>query len=358
MKARIESMLTSFRKFASTHNYSEKPIFSIYLDLDPTKENNRKENPAWRIELSNQMREVKEGLDEEILKRYQSQESWKEFDQNLESYIQGYTTNQTGKSALILSDMDDFASLDIQLPVETTVHYGMPRVEHLVYTMDKYKKYLVLILSEAEIRAVEVFMGRVTGEQIIETNQEVRNRFGKKARTLAADRRDLETEENYAREIADELNSYFMDDPDFERLILAGNQKIAHNVKNKLHPSVKDVLVSIERMDVKTNEAEIADRISNIARGFEEEHDLMVIDDLVALNNRNGSAAVELTDVSKALENDQVKTLIVSYPLEDERKAELIYKAAMKGVSINFVFGEAKDKLDGMGGVGAFLYYS
>ncbi len=358
MKARLNNLINKFSEFASTHDYLEKPILSLYLDIDPTKAKNRKDNPAWKIELKNELKQIYNSLDQEQLKRYDVQKDLNDFGNRLQTFLDEYLISYTGRSVLILSDLEDIVALDIQIPVETKAHYGMPRIEHLLYVMDKYKKYMVLFLTEAEIRVLEVYLGRVTNEVLIETNQEVKLRFGRKARTLASERRDLASEAAYAKEIADELNTYFMEDPDFERLVLSGNQKIAHNVRNRLHPALQSVLVSIEKLDIQMNEADVTNHISEIAATFEEQSDLLVIEDLVKLHNFNGAAVLELSVVAKAIEDNRIKSLVVSYPIEAEEKYELVYKASLKNNQINFVFGQAKERLDEFGGIGAFLYYS
>ncbi|WNJ17115.1 hypothetical protein [Pontibacter sp. G13] len=356
MKARLNELLANFQQFAREHDYQNQPILTIYLDIDPTKEENRRETPAWSIELANQFKSLYASLDPEVMKRYNIQQKKTQFEQQLALFIDTYLENRTGRSVMILSDLDDITALDLQVPVETAVYFGMPRIEHLLYAMDKYKKYLLLALSESEIRAIELYLGRVTQERLIETNQEVSNRFGV-GQTRAVDRRELEFEESYARDISGKINQYFMDDPDFERLILGGNQKIAHAVKKRLHPSVKDVLVSIEKVDLKASDTDIIEQVAATAETFEEEHDLMVIEDLVALHNRRGAAVIELNDVKEALTTQRIKTLVVSYPFEESAKSELIYEAALQGVGINVVFGAAKERLDELGGIGAFLYY-
>lgn len=357
MKARLNELLVKFKEFARTNENNNKPIITIYLDVDSTKEKNRKDNPAYKIELNNALKKVEETLDPEHFKKYEVQQEWSKFKLNLELQIYQHLQYYSGKSLLILSDLEEIFITDIQMPVETTLHYGTPRVDHLLYVLDKYKKYLVLVMSEMEVRAIELFLGRVSDETFIETNNRVKTRFGKKAKTLASDRRDLETEEAYARDLAEEINSYFMDDPDIDRLILAGNQKIAHNVKSKLHPLVEDQVVSILRMDIKAKEPDISKIVAEISNQFEEEKDIIEIKDLVSIHNSQGLGVLELNDVKSALTDGRVKKLMVSYPFVDTEKIKLVYEAFLNGVNINFVFGKAKEKLDKLGGIGAYLYY-
>ena len=134
--------------------------------------------------------------------------------------------------------------------------------------------------------------------------------------------------------------------------------KVAHAVKNSLHPLVRNNLVAIESIDFKASENRVAERVRAIADRFELEHDLTVVDDLVARYNRDGSAVVERQGVETALSKGLAKTVVIPYPIESAEFDSLIVQATKTGAEIEFVYQEAAKKLEQFGGVGATLYHA
>jgi stalled ribosome rescue protein Dom34 len=129
-------------------------------------------------------------------------------------------------------------------------------------------------------------------------------------------------------------------------------------VKNALHPAVRKTLVAVESIDFKQADIEIARKVKEIGDRYELEHDLGVVDELVARYNRNGTAVVEAEGVALALKQGRVKTLVIPYPIDSEQFDALIIDATTGGASIEFVYGEAAEQLKKFGGIGATLFYS
>ena len=98
--------------------------------------------------------------------------------------------------------------------------------------------------------------------------------------------------------------------------------------------------------------------IRPVAYAYEQEYDLEVVDELVARFNRNGTAIINQQGVEKALIEGRVKTLVIPYPLDSAQFDSLIIDVIASGAEIEFVYGEAADKLKELGGIGATLYYS
>jgi len=356
MKAKINEILDEFREYVATHNYRETPILTAYVNVDPANPANQKQRPMWLVELKNEAKRLERCLDPEELKRKEAQKKWSRAEEMVMEHLQ--ERKPTGQSVVLFTDLEDFVAVDIPVTVPTRLYYGLPQIKHLLFSLDEYKKYLVMLLSEAEVRLVEVFLTRSTDELRVESEPRLSLRFGRKARTQASARRDLDSERRFVREVVTETNQYFLDDQDFERLVLGGNLKLAHAVRNALHPAVKDIVVGIEPMDMKLPDREVSRRVGEIASNYEREHDLTVVEDIVTLANRRGAAVVEQQGVEAALRVGNVKTLVIPYPIDAERFDELIVDATIHGADIEFVFGDAANRLNEFGGIGASLYYS
>ncbi|ELR97065.1 hypothetical protein [Gloeocapsa sp. PCC 73106] len=356
MTVDITEVLESFREFVSTHDYQNNPILTAYVEVDSTNPDNQRVQPAWEIELKNELRRIEAEFDSEAMKRYRIQRTWSQTEQMIMDRLQ--QQKPTGRSVVLFTDFEDLIALDLPMAMKTRIYYGLPQIKHLLFAIDQYKKYLAILLSGADVRFVEVYLTRSTNEVKVETNHELARRFGRKSKTLASDRRDLEFEQRFTREVAGEINQYFLEDVEIERLIFGGNLKQAASVNNALHPAVRDMVVAIERMDFKLADHEIADIVRPIAYAHEQDHDVAVVDNLLYQFNKNGTAVVEKQGVEIALSQGRVKTLVLPYPVDTEEFDSLIVEVTLSGADVEFVYGEGAEKLKQFGGIGAALYYS
>ena len=356
MKLRLNEILERFREFVTSHEYRNTPILTTYVDIDPINPKNRRERPAWMIELKNELKGLVSNPEYDETRRQAVQEQWARVEDRVMDYLRD--PRRDGRSSVLFADRSDFVSVDLPVPVETRMYYGLPQIRHLLFALDQFKKYLVILLSGDELRVVEVFLTRTTSEMHFETGHELARRFGRKSETRARERRDAEYERRFIREVADSINAYFMNDPDFERIVLGGNSKQAHAVNNALHPAVRECVVSIEPIEFRLPNAEIAGHVKTLAQGYELEHDFDVVDDLLMRFNRGGTAVIERQSVQRALERGNVKSLVIPYPVDRDKFDSLIVDATTNGSDIEFVYGEAAHKLKELGGIGATLYYS
>jgi len=355
MKTGITEILETFKEFVSTHDYLNNPILSVYVDIDSTNPDNRREQPAWQINLKNEFKRIESQLDADEMKRWDNQKIWSDTETMIMNYIQ--SEKPTGRSIALFTDFKDIIGVDLPVPMKTAIYYGLPQIKHLLFALDQYKEYSVILLSGSEARIIDVFLTRSTNEITIETEHELSRRFGRKAKTLAGDRRDKEFELRFVREMATEINQYFLDHLEDSRIIFGGNLKQAVNVKNALNPAVRNLVVDIEAMDFKLPDNDIAEIIRSIAYAYEQDHDVLVVENLLYRFNTNGTAVIEKQGVEQALNEGRVKTLVLPYPMDTEEFDSLIVEVVLSGAQIEFVYGEGAKKLNQYGGIGAELYY-
>lgn len=356
MKTGIIEILETFREFVSSHDYENNPILSVYVDIDSTNPDNRREQPAWQIQLKNELKRIESELDPEELKRWDNQKIWSDTERKIMDYLQ--SEKPTGRSVVLFTDFKDLIGVDLPVPMKTSIYYGLPQIKHLLFALDQYKEYSAILFSGAEARLVDIFLTRSTNEIKIETDHELSRRFGRKAKTLADDRRNQEFDRRFVREMATEINQYFIDDLEGTRIIFGGNQQQAAKVNNALNPAVRDLVVAIEPMDFKLSDNEIAEIVKPIAYSYEQNYDETVVENLIYQFNKNGTAVIEKQGVERALSEGRVKTLVIPYPTDTAEFDSLIVEVILSGAEIEFVYGEGANKLNQYGGIGAILYYS
>lgn len=356
MERIVNRILASFRDFAIKHEYKTTPILTAYIDVDPTDPANIRETPAWSIQLKNEIKELEADLDPKLMKRRSFQERWK----NVEEVIRAQLADRkpSGRSVMLLSDLDDYVAVYLPVKMATNLYYGFPQIKHLLFALDQYKPYEVVLFSGSETRVVEVFLSRTSSDLTVETGHDGARKLSRKSMEAGHDRRTPEFERRFVHEIASDINRRYRGDLHFERLVFGGNLKLAHAVKNALHPAVGEIVVAIEPMDFKLHEREIAEIVQRIAADFEAAHDLAVVEELMNVHGSGGPAVIERQGVETAVSRGQVKRLILAYPIEADEFDALIVDVIVSGADIEFVYGTAADRLREYGGIGATLYYS
>ena len=354
MKSSVNEILHKFREFVSTEGFEKTPILTAYVNTDPTDADNRKDRPGWLIELKNEAKRLKEQLDQQQLKRRDNQNKWSGTEEWAMEQLKD--RKSTGRSVVLFTDHESHFSVDLPLPSPTKLYYGFPQLKHMLFSLDQYKKYLVVLLSGSDVRTLEVFLTRTTDEVRHETDLDLLGRYGRSGHSHKHESRTEEYERRFVKDVSAALDKYFLDDPEVDRLILAGNQKQARAVQRGLHQTAKSKLVSVEVIDFKAAGVEVAKHVKDVADRFEGEHDMTVVHDLIARHNRGGSGMVEKQGVDNALENHQVRTLVLPYPTSGEDFDSVIVNATLSGAAIEFVYGEAANHLNEFGGIGAVLY--
>jgi hypothetical protein len=359
MKKRIQEILDSLREFIVEHNYEETPMLTAYVAVDSTDQDNRRERPAWLIELKNEAKRLEEAHGPEAMTGRAAKRTWDETEAKIMSHLQ--ESKPQGRSIVIFTDHEDFLTVDLPMSMPTRLFYGTPQLKPLLFALDSHKKYMVALFSEEETKVLEVFLTAPADEVRVQTGAAGGTSLrpgGRKSRTQASDRRDLDSERRVVNEAAVEVNDYFLADPEIEHLVFGGNMKLAHAVKNALHPSVYASLVTIEPLAFESSNNEIAAAVKQIADEQELAHDLALVNELISRRHACGTAVLETQGVTLALEQGQASKVIVSVPIDSDKFDQLLTKALLSNCEMEFLHGEAAKKLNEFGGVAAQLYYS
>ena len=359
MKYKIQEAFDSLREYLVSHDYRQTPFLSVYANVDTTNPDNRRERPAWLVEVKNQFKQIAEHHGDELLKQAEPGIQWRDVEERIITTL--LERDSAGRSVALFTDFVDKVIVDLPLPVITSAYYGIPQVKHLLSYLHRYGKYLVILFSEAEHRLIEVNVPTTQRELSVHTGLDAGVALrpgGHKARTQASERRDLDTERRVASQAAEEINRYFMKDPEFDRILFGGNLKIAHSVKNALHHTVAELLVTIEPIPLTATDKLIREIVQQVADEHEINHDTAVINDLVTRQETCGRGVTGTEGVMEALQNGQVRKLLIPFPIDSDVFDSLLVEAVLSNVEVELVHGPAADRLHSMGGVGAVLYYA
>ncbi|MCA0871472.1 hypothetical protein LCL97_11590 [Seohaeicola saemankumensis] len=354
MRHQVQAVLNAFRDYVAQDNSEDRPVLTAYVNINPARPENQRAQPAWQIELKKAFAELREGLDQDALKRRDMQERWAANEDRLVTHLaQG---KHTGRGVVVFTDHENDLVLDVPMELETRLAYGAPAMTDLLFLLDQYRQYLLVLFSGTEVRTIDVFLTRAADGLRADVDPDRRRDLGRKASTQARERRDLAHERRIVRDIAGEISDHFLSDPQYERIILGGNVKTAHAVQEALHPAAADRLVGIEPVPFAVQTAEAGEIVREIASRYEAEQDAATIARLVDSMHRGGPAVLGHEDTIRALQANRVRELVLPYPCCEDY-APLIELAIAQSATVEFVTGAAAARLEQVGGVGATVYF-
>ncbi|WP_026972837.1 hypothetical protein [Aliagarivorans marinus] len=356
MKNSIQDLFGSLRLLFSEGETTPNNLFTIYANLDTTNPDNRRERPAWLIEVKNQFDKLATEIDENVLP---SNVTLGEIEEHVIGTLNA--VEPRGRSVVMFTDLSNEIVVDLPQPTTTRAYYGLPQIKHLLSQLHRYGKYLVVLFSETEHRVISIDITDVVDEHTVDSSVQLGvflRPGGKKARTQASERRDLDSERRVYREAAHEIQSYFADEPEFDRIIFGGNLRIAHNVKNALHHSISEKLVSIEPIPLDASVDAIRETVQQIAEECNRVNDIAQLQELLTRQETCERAVTGTEAVLEALGNGQVSKILLPYPMDTDDFDALLVEALKANVDVELLHGEAAARLRGLGGIGAILYYS
>lgn len=109
MKKKLQEILGSLREFIVEHKYEETPMLTAYVDVDSTDQDNRRDRPAWLIELKNEAKRLEEEHGTEALARRDTQRKWADTEATIMSQLQDIKPQ--GRSVVIFTDHVDFLTI-------------------------------------------------------------------------------------------------------------------------------------------------------------------------------------------------------------------------------------------------------
>lgn len=359
------------REFVAYVEEAEKRpnILSLYLVVDPADPANQADTPAWQIYLRNALTEIENQLDPEQVKQWKTvrlsdtseKTEWARTRLRLENYLDSYRPQ--GKTLVLFVSAEQLLSYELPVRLRNHAHYGWMQIKDFLYAIDEYEQHLVVLFAQDQARVLSLFLGASAGDVTANLDQTWQRKDSRKtAHAAQIARRHDELDRRFVRYIADEINQFFVEEPDVDRVVLGGNVQLAHAVRAFLHPSVARKVISIAKIPFDAPPHAIADQIRGIAYAAERDHELILVQDTINLAKAGKRAALGLNDVNQALDMYAVSLLILPYPIETPILMgivdELLTKALYSGSQVEFVRGEAADLLLAEGGIAAQLYYT
>ncbi|MBK8909204.1 MAG: hypothetical protein IPM60_15380 [Rhodospirillales bacterium] len=132
------------------------------------------------------------------------------------------------------------------------------------------------------------------------------------------------------------------ENPDIERIVLGGDQRLANTVLGAVHPAVQEKVIAVLPIPMELPPHEIADRIRYGRTGRARYEDALVTE-VIDQAKAGGRGATGQVAVGRALDRAAVRLLALPYPA-DEATEPLLLQAVQQGSQVEFLHGEAAER--------------
>lgn len=354
--------LREFAEYAATH--AQDSYLSLYLMTDPSDAGNQVQTPAWLTFLRNAVTNVEAGLDPAQTKQWKNvrlsdespEKGWARTRKRLDKYLTSYRPQ--GKTLVLFISPGSEYSFELPVRIDSASYYGKPHIQEFLWALDEYEQHSVLLFGEDHVRVLRLALGRSAADRTVLSEQSWLRGLYKGGESEQNKQRQDDITRRFVKNAAKEADKFFMKTSDVGRIVLGGNMELANAVLGSLHPSVKDQVIGVLPIPVELPPHEVAERISETAEQAEREHEAALVADIIRSAGARGRGATGYTAVGHALDRGAVRLLALPYPAESDVIEPILLQAVRAGTEVEFLHGEAAERVKDAGGVVAQLYYA
>ncbi len=354
--------LREFAEYAATH--AQESYLSLYLMTDPSEAGNQSQTPAWRTFLRNAVANVEAGLDPVQTRQWKNvrlsdespEKGWARTRKRLDKYLTSYRPE--GKTLVLFISPGSEFSFELPVRIDSASYYGKPHIQEFLWALDEYEQHSVLLFSADEVRVLRLALGRSAADRTVVSDQAWLRGLRKTGEGEQNQQRQDDITRRFVKRAANEVDKFFMKTPDVGRVVLGGNMELANAVLGSLHPSVKEMVIGVLPIPADLPPHEVAERVAETAEQGEREHEAALVADVIRSAGARGRGATGYTAVGHALDRGAVRLLALPYPADSDVVEPLLLQAVRAGATVEFLHGEAAERVKEAGGIVAQLYYS
>ncbi|HKE57338.1 MAG TPA: Vms1/Ankzf1 family peptidyl-tRNA hydrolase [Pyrinomonadaceae bacterium] len=359
---------------------TDLPVISLYL--------NAQANQHGRDNFDSFIRKEFKAKSETFPLRSPARLSFEKDTERINAYLKNLRPSANGVAIFACAGSDNFfeaLELDAPFPDHRLYVYHQPHLYPLARLSDQYPRYAALIADTNSARIYVFGIGKKLREDMVRNQNVNRTQLG--GWSQARYQRHIEKYYlNHAKEIVDELDKTVREE-DIKHIVLAGDEVILPVLREQFPPHLRDKVIDILRLDIRTPENEVAKQTLEALRAYDAKTDIERVEHLTDEYRSGGLAVVGVHDTLAALSAGQVDELYLSAQLEEihsgteemgkhllphlgddlaldnENDAthqvkvadELVTRARQTGAGVSFI--EDARLLADVGGIGATLRY-
>jgi hypothetical protein len=362
----------NFQQVRDVVRNMEQPVMSFYLQVSNELQENQADQPAWSIYVKNILRSNDQELNDK-----QNGGKWRVVRDRALAYFDGYQPTSRGLVAFFSANSEQIYELPIA-PQENASSFGEPLIVPLLWLMDEFERYLVILIDQEQAQVFSTYLGDMHLERELKSD---RHQFDFQQITLfhppsapqrtggqptSGSEKDLfddmmqEWINRLYRDVAQKVRE-FVQREGRHRIIIGGAEKSAMALKDLLHEEVMQDFVTILPITMHDSPQQIIEKVLPAAVEYERKTEMELVNQVIDYAKAGGRAALGEKDVQDALEQQRVELLVMPWPgggLDNETMQAYTLKAMESSSKFELVHGDAADRLMQEGKVGARLYYA
>jgi peptide subunit release factor 1 (eRF1) len=379
-KSEIEALMTREAKAGSR-------VLSVFLHVEPAEATNI--NHAFIVQFKNAIRPIEQSVSAQGDKNLQRELALDS--ERVQRFINDYEAH--ARSLAIFCDASDdlFWARPINVPLRVGARWEeTPYVRPLLELFDEYERYGVILTDSERARLFTVFLGEIEEQREAFNELEVRH-----IKTTGTDhsrsqmniqRKADEHAKHHLKVVAemmDDLSRRY----EFDRLILAGPIEVTSELTDLLPKHLQTRVVAAIALPIEASASDVLRETLRIEEDVERRREMQTVEDLIAAAHKNAQAVLGLEPTLRALQEGRILRLVYSNALRvdgarcekcgalfaslregcdycgaklravDDLIEEMVARVSDQGARVELVNGEASDRLQAEGGIGAFLRY-
>ncbi len=344
---------------------TDERTLTMYVDVDNATPENQAAMPAWHIWVKNTLDQLSTTLNGD------QRESWDYIRDWVRDFIVSY--EPTDKGLVIIAGPSYQHTYNVPMKLENQAYFGTPTVGPLLWMIDEYEPYLVVMVDQEKARFFVSYLGSVgfqEGMNIDIDDYDFAERTTMHGPGPGIDNAAVHggTGKDDFKDMIDEFRARFYRDVvdniarlrekhKVRRVIIGGSEQSAHAVHNFMDDHQKASVVAVMSIPMRSNMQQIQEHVVSAALEHERDQELELVSQVIDFAKSGGRGALGRQAVRDALDMQRVETLILPYPMGDEDN-DLAFRALQLNSNVELVHGEAASRLHEEGDIAARLYYA
>jgi peptide chain release factor subunit 1 len=268
-------------------------VLSVYLNMDPSKGSSE----AYRLRLRTLLKEVQLTQDVQAVELFINRQ---------------YDGTGQGLAIFSCAEHDFFKVFPLAIPVHDAVYVGdRPNVRPLADLLDDYGGYGVVLIDQQGARLFHFHLGELQ-EQNGMMGKEIKHAKGGEDSAFRGGQTHAHEEmvDRNMKEAAEFADDFF-EQKRIRRILIGGSD---HNValfQSQLPKSWQSLVVGTFSISMNASHTEVLSRAFEVGQKAEQKRESHLVDSLITSAAKGSGAVVGLGDTLAAVNNAQVKTLVL-----------------------------------------------
>ncbi len=301
------------QKLSETTPQEGSPVLSVYLDLDPSSQYNRR--GGHKTVLDSLLKKLEAQIDDdERLRHFQEDAEW--IRQKVEFHL------PRGKSLMMCCDVSESFYFGEDLPIRMASQAWFdqaPYVRPIMQAWEEHERYAVVLADREKARFFVISMGLI--EEVSGMLQEPPVKHRSTAGSdhmrsqMVLQRRAAKWSESFLKDVAENL-SEAVTQYQIKRVILAGPEELTAELQRLLPKTVTPLVADRVRMPATAKPAEVLELALPVIEQLQAQRENEIVKDLVTISQKAGpvaeKAVLGMSATLDAINQDRVYRFI--YP--------------------------------------------